>query len=89
MEIREHKVVVTQPRFNMNVILTCDGECPGFAVDRDIITEWVNNHAEILNAEPYDHICRITAMQFPRVITVEVCDPEDGSGVVIHPWTGA
>jgi hypothetical protein len=89
MEIRENRVRVEQPRFVMQAALVCEEGDPGFAVDQDVITQWANDHAEVLNAEPYDSICRITATQFPRVVTVEVTDPETGAGVIIHPWTGA
>jgi len=89
MEIRENRVVVRQPRFTMEAILACDEGHPGFATDQESMQRWADDHAEVLNAEPYDHICRIAAMQFPRVMTVEVRDPETGAGVIIHPWTGA
>ena len=89
MEIRENKVRVTQPRFVMDLVLVCDRDDPGFATDQQAIQEWADQHAEVLNSEPYDHVCRIAAMQFPRVVTVEVTDPDTGSGVIIHPWTGA
>jgi len=89
MEIRENRVRVEQPRFVMKAALVCEEGDPGFAVDQDVITKWALDHAEVLNAEPYDSICRITATQFPRVVTVEVTDPETGAGVIIHPLTGA
>lgn len=89
MEIRENKVRVEQPRFVLEAILVCDVDDPGFAVDQQAVSQWANEHAEVLNSEPYDNICRIAAAQFPRVVTVEVTDPETGSGVIIHPWTGA
>lgn len=89
MEIRENRVRVDQPRFRLEAVLICDKGDPGFETDREAIQTWADQHAEILNAEPYDHVCRIVAMQFPRVVTVEVTDPETGSGVIIHPWTGA
>lgn len=89
MEIRENRVRVQQPKFCMDAILICEGEDPGFETDLAQIQKWADDHAEILNAEPYDHICRIVATQFPRVVTVEVTDPDSGSGVIIHPWTGA
>lgn len=89
MEIRENRVKVTQPRFVLDAVLVCDVDDPGFETDREAIQQWADDHAEVLNAEPYDHVCRIVATQFPRVVTVEVTDPETGSGVIIHPWTGA
>lgn len=89
MEIRENKVRVVQPRFVLEAILVCDVADPGFAVDQEAMTQWANDHAEVLEAEPYDNICRIAAAQFPRLVTVEVTDPETGCGVIIHPWTGA
>jgi hypothetical protein len=89
MEIRENRVRVDQPRFRLEAVLICDTGDPGFETDREAIQTWADDHAEILNAEPYDNICRIVATQFPRVVTVEVTDPETGSGVIIHPWTGA
>lgn len=89
MEIRENKVRVVQPRFVLDATLVCDAGDPGFAVDQEAMTQWANEHAEVLDAEPYDNICRIAATQFPRVVTVEVTDPETGCGVIIHPWTGA
>lgn len=89
MEIRENRVRVQQPKFHLDAILVCEGEDPGFETDRAAIQKWADDHAEILNAEPYDHICRIVATQFPRVVTVEVTDPDTGCGVIIHPWTGA
>lgn len=89
MEIRENRVRVAQPRFNLDAVLICDADDPGFETDRESIQQWADDHAEVLNAEPYDNICRIIATQFPRVVTVEVTDPESGCGVIIHPWTGA
>ena len=89
MEVRENRVRVTQPRFIMDAVLICDVDDPGFMHDQEVMQKWADDHAEVLNAEPYDHICRIAAMQFPRLITVEVSDPETGAGVIIHPWTGA
>jgi hypothetical protein len=89
MEIRENKIRVIQPRFVMEAVLVCEGDAPGFAADQETVQRWADDHAEILNAEPYDHICRIAAMQFPRLVTVEVSDPETGAGVIVHPWTGA
>lgn len=89
MDIRENKVRVVQPRFVMDAVLTCEGADPGFALDHATMQKWADDHAEILNAEPYDRICRIVATQFPRVITVEVTDCETGCGVIVHPWTGA
>ena len=89
MEIRENKVRVVQPRFVMDAVLVCEGDDPGFAADHAAIQRWADDHAEILNAEPYDSVCRIVATQFPRVITVEVTDSETGCGVIVHPWTGA
>lgn len=89
MEIRENRVIVRQPRFTMNAVLVCEEDHPGFVTDQETMQKWADDHAEVLAAEPYDHICRIAAMQFPRVVTVEVTDNETGSGVIIHPWTGA
>jgi hypothetical protein len=89
MEIRENKVRVATPRFILAAVLVCDVDDPGFAVDQDEMQAWADSHAELLDAEPYDNICRVVASQFPRVVTVEVTDPETGSGVIIHPWTGA
>ena len=89
MEIRENRVKVTQPKFLLDAVLVCDKGDPGFETDRAAIQKWADDHSDILNAEPYDHICRIVATQFPRVVTVEVTDPETGSGVIVHPWTGA
>jgi hypothetical protein len=89
MEIRENTVRVEQPRFVLKAVLVCEDDDPGFAVDQDAITQWANEHATVLSVEPYDNICRIMATQFPRVVTVEVTDPETGAGVIIHPWTGA
>lgn len=89
MEIRENKVRVDQPRFRLEAVLVSEGDDPGFVTDHETIQRWADDHAEILNAEAYDNICRIVAAQFPRVITVEVTDPETGCGVIIHPWTGA
>ena len=89
MEIRENKVRVIQPRFVMDAVLVCEGDDPGFAADHATIQRWADDHAELLNAEPYDSICRIVATEFPRVITVEVTDSETGCGVIVHPWTGA
>jgi hypothetical protein len=89
MVIRENRVRVDQPKFRLDAVLACDVDDPGFETDHAAIQKWADDHAEILNAEPYDHICRIVATQFPRVVTVEVSDPETGCGVVVHPWTGA
>lgn len=89
MEIRENRVKVTQPKFLLDAVLVCDTGDPGFETDRAAIQKWADDHSDILNAEPYDHICHIVATQFPRVVTVEVTDPETGSGVIVHPWTGA
>lgn len=89
MEIRENRVRVSQPRFVLDAVLICEGDDPGFDTDRESFQQWADDHAEVLNDEPYDNICRIVATQFPRVVTVEVTDPETGCGVIIHPWTGA
>ena len=89
MEIRENKVRVVQPRFVIDAVLVCEGDDPGFETDRAALTQWADEHAEILAAEPYDRICTIVATAFPRVVTVEVTDSETGSGVIVHPWTGA
>lgn len=89
MEIRENKVRVVQPRFVIDAVLVCDVDDPGFETDRASLTQWADEHAEILNAESYDRICHIVATQFPRVVTVEVTDSETGCGVIVHPWTGA
>lgn len=89
MEIRENRVRIVQPRFRLDAVLVCEDSDPGFAVDREAMQRWADDHAELLNAEPYDSICRIVASAFPRVVTVEVTDAEDGSGVIIHPWSGA
>jgi hypothetical protein len=89
MEIRENRVRVDQRKFRLDAVLVCDVGDPGFETDRTDIQKWADDHAEILNAEPYDHICRIVATQFPRVVTVEVTDHETGCGIIIHPWTGA
>ena len=89
MEIRENRVRIQQPKFRLDAVLVCDVDDPGFETDRATMQKWADDHAEILNAEPYDHICRIVATQFPRVVTVEVTDTDSGSGVIIHPWTGA
>lgn len=89
MELRENKVRVVQPRFVMDAVLVCEEGDPGFARDHAAMQTWADAHAELLNAEPYDRICRIVATEFPRVVTVEVTDTETGCGVIVHPWTGA
>lgn len=89
MEIRENRVRVVQPRFVLDAILACDVDDPGFEVDHAAMQQWADDHAEILNAEPYDRVCTIVATQFPRVVTIEVTDSETGCGVIVHPWTGA
>ena len=89
MDIRENKVRVINPRFVMDVVLTCEGDDPGFESYRVAIQSWADDHAELLESEPYDHICVIAATAFPRVITIEVCDPDTMSGVVVHPWPGS
>ena len=89
MDIRENKVRITQPRFVLEAVLACEQGDPGFLTDQEQITAWADAHSDLLNAEPYDRICRIVATQFPRVVTVEVADPETGCGVVVHPWNGA
>jgi len=89
MEIRENRVRVDQPRFRLEAILVCDVGDPGFETDHAAIKQWSDDHAEILNAAPYDRICQIVATEFPRVVTIEVTDPWTGCGVIVHPWTGA
>lgn len=89
MDIRENRVRVVQPRFILDAVLACEGDDPGFEVDRAAMQQWADAHAEILNEAPYDRICTIVATEFPRVVTVEVTDAETGCGVIVHPWTGA
>jgi hypothetical protein len=88
MEIRENRVIVRQPRFILDAVLICEGSDPGFAADHAAMQTWADDHAELLNSQSYDAICRIVSTEFPRVVTVEVTDPESGCGVIIHPWTG-
>lgn len=89
MEIRENRVRVVQPKFIIEAVLVCDVGDPGFETDRAALSQWADEHAELLAAEPYDRICTIVATEFPRVVTVEVTDSESGCGVIVHPWTGA
>lgn len=89
MEIRENRVRIIQPRFVIDAILVCDVDDPGFETDREAMSTWADEHAQLLASEPYDRICTIVATHFPRVVTVEVTDSDSGCGVIVHPWTGA